>query len=120
MLLTLSDAISQLALLSPGGLAYESLPTSIDTLTPTNAFVTTVDSLPLSPRVPYHSIIGDRGKPDAKDHPRLGSDSFVAYTSSHLEGAASQRIIPSNHSGHQHPEGIAEVIRILHLHLEPK
>jgi pimeloyl-ACP methyl ester carboxylesterase len=120
MLMTLGDAISQLAMFSEGGLAYESLPTSIDTLTPTNTFVKTIDSLPLSPRIPYHSIMGDRGKADAKDNPIIGSDGFVAYTSSHLDGAVSQRIIPSNHSGHQHPDGIAEVIRILHLHLDSK
>ena len=102
---------------SRGGQAYESLPTSIDTLTETNTFVRTVDSLPIDPRIPYHSIMGDRGKDDAKLDSLIGSDSFVAYRSSHLEGAQSELIIPSGHSGHQHPAGIAEVIRILHLHL---
>ncbi len=117
-MLAVGDAISQVVTFSQGGLAYESLPTSIDTLTPTNTFVKAVDTLPLSPRIPYHSIIGDRGKADAKANPLVGSDSFVAYTSSHLEGAQSELIIPSNHSGHQHPAGIAEVIRILHQHLK--
>jgi pimeloyl-ACP methyl ester carboxylesterase len=117
-MLEIGDAMRQLVTLSPGGLAYESLPTSIDTLTETNTFVKTVDSLPLSPRIPYHSIIGDRGRAEAKADPTRGNDSFVAYTSSHLEGAQSELIIPSNHSGHQHPDGIAEVLRILHLHLK--
>ncbi len=62
--------------------------------------------------------MGDRGRPGAKLHPLPSTDGFVAYTSSHLEGAASELIIPSYHSGHQHPAGIAEVIRILHLHLK--
>jgi pimeloyl-ACP methyl ester carboxylesterase len=117
-MIALGDAISKVVTFSRGGLAYESLPTSIDTLTETNTFVKTVDRLPLSPRIPFHSIIGDRGKPESLTNPRAGSDSFVAYTSSHLEAADSECIIPSNHSGHQHVEGIAEVIRILHLHLK--
>ncbi len=117
-MLEIGDAMRQVVMLSPGGLAYESLPTSIDTLTETNTFVKTVDRIPLSPRIPYHSIIGDRGRPDAKADPTRGNDSFVAYTSSHLERAQSELIIPSNHSGHQHPAGIAEVLRILHLHLK--
>ena len=116
-MLALGDALTKIATFSRGGQAYESLPTSIDTLTETNTFVRTVDSLPIDARIPYHSIIGDRGKDDAKLDHLIGSDSFVAYRSSHLEGAQSELIIPSDHSGHQHPAGIAEVIRILHLHL---
>ena len=119
-MLALGDAISKVVTLSQGGLAYESLPTSIDTLTPTNTFVRAVDSLPLNPRIPFHTICGDRGKPNAKADPHVGSDGFVAYTSSHLDGARSEVIIPSDHSGHQNPAGIAEVIRILHLHLKSK
>ena len=119
-MIALGDAISNLVTLSRGGLAYETLPTSIDTLTETNTFVKMVDRLPLSPRIPFHSIIGDRGRADAILNPLIGTDSFVSYKSSHLEGARSELIIPSNHSGHQNPDGIAEVIRILHLHLHLK
>ncbi len=117
-MIALGDAVSQAVTLSQSGLAYENLPTSIDTLTETNAFVKAVDSLPLNPRTPYHSIIGDRGHPASKLNPLIGSDSFVAYKSSHLPGAKSELIIPSDHSGHQNPEGIAEVLRILRLHLK--
>ena len=117
-ILSLSKALHQVVTFSGGALTYESLPTSIDTLTPSNLFVRTVESLPLRPGVPYSSIIGDRARTDARDNPELGSDSFVPYTSSHLPGAASELIIPSDHSGHQHPAGIAEVIRLLQLHLK--
>ena len=117
-LLALGDAMTQVATFSQGGLAYESLPTSIDTLTETNTFVRTVDKLPLNPLTPFHSICGDRGRPNATADPHFTSDGFVAYTSSHLEGAQSELIIDSDHSGHQNPAGIAEVIRILHLHLK--
>jgi len=38
---------------------------------------------------------------------------MVAYWSSHLEGAASEVVIPSGHAAQVHPAGIAEVRRIL-------
>jgi hypothetical protein len=44
----------------------------------------------------------------------------VAYWSSHLDGAQSTRIVPSGHGTHQNPEGIAEVRRILLLHLHER
>jgi hypothetical protein len=93
-------------------------PNSIDTLNPNNRFVRQVNKLPIAPGIPYHSIMGDRGKGGNKDHTRpVSSDGVVPYWSSHLDGAASEKIVPSNHSAHQHPEGIAEVLRILKLHL---
>ena len=69
----------------------------------------------------YHSIIGDRGKGGGKqrgDKPE-SSDGVVPYWSSHLDGAVSEKIVPSDHSAHRHPEAIAELKRILreHLHL---
>ena len=62
--------------------------------------------------VGYHSIIGDRGKGDTPD----SSDGVVAYCSSHLDGAATETIVPSHHGSHQHPDGIEEVRRILRAH----
>jgi hypothetical protein len=56
--------------------------------------------------------MGDRGKGDTPD----SSDGVVAYWSAHLDGATSEKIVPSHHSSHQHPEGIAEVLRILKRH----
>ena len=62
-------------------------------------------------------MIGNGGKGGNLDGTKPASnDSFVPYWSSHLAGAASEKIIPSNHSAHQHPEGIAETRRILRLH----
>ncbi|WP_265595218.1 hypothetical protein [Verrucomicrobium sp. BvORR106] len=68
---------------------------------------------PLKPNVVYHSIIGDRNKGNSPD----SSDGVVPYRSSHLEGAASELIVPSGHSGQDHPKSIAEIHRILLLHL---
>jgi pimeloyl-ACP methyl ester carboxylesterase len=65
--------------------------------------------LPMSRSVTYHSIIGDRGKGNSPK----STDGVVPYWSSHLEGAASEKIIPSGHGANEHPEGIAEIRRIL-------
>ena len=45
-------------------------------------------------------------------------DGVVPYWSSHLEGAESELIIPSGHWSHLHPDGMAEIRRILLKHLE--
>jgi pimeloyl-ACP methyl ester carboxylesterase len=87
------------------------LPNSIDTLSPKNRFVLEVNKLPIAPGIPYYSIIGDRGRGDTPQ----SSDGVVAYWSSHLDGAQSELIVPSNHSSPRNPQAIAEVRRILEL-----
>jgi pimeloyl-ACP methyl ester carboxylesterase len=96
------------------GLAMSSAPNSIGTLSPNNPFVRDINKQPIVPRIPYHSIMGDRGKGDTPD----SSDGVVAYWSSHLDGAASEKIVPSGHGSHENPEGIEEARRILLLHLK--
>ena len=85
---------------------------SVDTLSPKSRFVNAINSIPITPGIPFHTIIGDRGKGDSPD----SSDGFVPYWSSHKDGAESELIIPSNHSAHQDPQAIEEVRRILKLH----
>ena len=93
------------------------IPNSVDTLAPNNRFVLAINTIPLTPGIPYHSIMGDRGKGGNKDHTRpVSSDGVVPYWSSHLEGAQSELIVPSGHSAHQNPQAIAEVRRILRAH----
>lgn len=70
-------------------------------------------ALPMRPGVPYHSVIGDQGKGNTPN----SSDGVVPYWSSHLEGAKSEKVVPSGHGSHENPEGIAELRRILRLHL---
>ena len=70
-------------------------------------------ALPVRPGVPYHSVIGDRGRGDAPN----SSDGVVPYWSSHMKNARSEKIVPSGHGSHENPEGIAELRRILKLHL---
>ena len=94
------------------------LPNSIDLLDPDSLFLEKVNSLPTAPGVPYHSLIGDRGKGGYLDRTKPSStDGLVPYWSSHMDGARSERIIPSGHWSHLHPLGMAEIKRILMLHI---
>lgn len=85
---------------------------SVDSLSPKSRFVYAVNTIPMTPGVPYNTIIGDRGRGDSPN----SSDGVVPYWSSHLKGAESEHIVPSNHSAHQNPQAIAEVMRILKAH----
>ena len=97
-----------------GAAQNKKIPDSVQTLQPENPLVLALNTLPLDAHVTYHTLIGDRGKGDTPN----SSDGAVAYWSSHLDGAASEKIVPSNHSTHHHPEGVEELRRILLLHLE--
>ena len=83
------------------------LPNSIDTLSPNDPFVKEMNVLPMTKRIPYHSIIGDRGRGDTPN----SSDGVVPYWSSHLDGAESEKIVPSGHGAEHSPQGIVEVLR---------
>ena len=78
------------------------------TLAPNNDFVRALNTVPINPSVPYHTIAGDRGRGDSPN----SSDGVVPYWSSHQSGAQSELIVPSHHGAHQTKEGIAEVERI--------
>jgi pimeloyl-ACP methyl ester carboxylesterase len=110
-LLTIGRTIREAATADPAALQLKRLPNSVDTLAPNNRFVMAINKIPITPGIPYHTIVGDRGKGDTPK----SSDGVVAYWSSHLDGAASERIVPSNHSSPLNPEAIAEVHRILKL-----
>lgn len=97
-------------------LKLHSIPNSVDTLAPNNRFVKLINTVPITPGIPYHSIMGDRGKGGNKDKtPPVSSDGVVPYWSSHLEGAQSEFIVPSSHSAHQNFKAMGEVDRILRL-----
>jgi hypothetical protein len=100
----------------PAVMRMTRIPNSIDTLSPNNRFVKIMNTLPIAKGVPYHSIIGDRGRGDTPN----SSDGVVAYWSSHLDEAKSERVVPSGHSAHQNAQAIAEVARILKEHVGSK
>ncbi|HEX6566757.1 MAG TPA: alpha/beta hydrolase [Chthoniobacterales bacterium] len=86
--------------------AHVSAPTSLVSITP-NPLLNALAELPI--KVPFHSIIGHIG-------PIAGpgtTDGLVWYSSSHLEGAESEKWVPSGHYLMDHPETVAEIKRIL-------
>jgi pimeloyl-ACP methyl ester carboxylesterase len=88
------------------------LPNSVSGLSPKNPSLKIVNSATMT--VPYHSIIGDRGKGDSPN----STDGVVPYWSSHLDGAKSELIVPGPHGSQDLPQTIAELKRILRLHLK--
>ncbi len=115
------DTNKAATLVKPGttGKTLNAMPTSIDALAPGNRFLATLNSIPMAKGIPYHSIIGDRGKGGNKDHTKpMSTDGVVPYWSSHVEGAESELIVPSGHWSNQNPQAIAEVRRILLEHLK--
>ena len=112
-LLTLGQAAMEALPPDPAALQLKRVPNSVDTLAPNNRFVVAINKLPITPGVPYHTIVGDRGHGDTPK----SSDGVVAYWSSHLDGAKSEFIAPCNHSSPLNPQAIAEVHRILTLNI---
>ncbi len=92
------------------------MPNSVDTLAPNNRFVQEINQVPLTPGIPYNTIMGDRGKGGNHDKTSpVQSDGIVPYWSSHMDGAESELVVPSSHSAHQNPQAIEEVGRILRM-----
>jgi pimeloyl-ACP methyl ester carboxylesterase len=97
----------------PAARTLKRMPNSVDTLEPNDRFVQAVNKLPITPVIPYHSIMGDRGRADTPN----SSDGVVPYWSSHLEGARSELIVNSDHGAQYNPQAIQEVARILKRNL---
>jgi pimeloyl-ACP methyl ester carboxylesterase len=93
----------------PAAMKLKGFPNSVDTLAPNNRFVMAINKIPITPGIPYHSIVGDRGRGDTPN----SSDGVVPYWSSHLDAAKTEFIAPCNHGSPLNPEAIAEVHRIL-------
>ncbi len=91
------------------------VPNSIWGMSPKSPLLLALHPLPIKP--PFHSIIGNRGLDQIPLQD--SSDGVVPYSSSHLDGAISERIVPAQHVvACQNPETIEELKRILRLHLE--
>ena len=110
-LLNVNQALHESLTADPAVLQLKRLPNSVDTMAPNNRFVLGINTIPITKGIPYHSIIGDRGRGDTPN----SSDGVVPYWSSHLDGAKSERIVPSGHGSPLNPQAIAEVHRILQL-----
>lgn len=113
---TVLDTRARLVAKNPGVFdsSFAGSRTSIDNLSPENPVLRASATIPIDSSVTYHSIIGNIERGEPKD----GSDGVVSYWSSHLEGAASELIVPFGHNAHDHPLAILEIRRILLEHLQ--
>jgi pimeloyl-ACP methyl ester carboxylesterase len=112
-----SDALRLIAF-QRGEMRLKRAPNSVDSLAPNDLVMLALERIPLAPGIPHHVICGDRGNGGHKDKTKpVMSDGVVPYWSSHLDTAESELIVPSGHDAHQNPQAIAEVERILKLHL---
>ena len=110
----LDSTVQTLGKVLDGSAQQAPLPTSIDSLSPTDKSILALDKLPLPPTVAFHSVIGDRGKGDTP----ASSDGVVPYGSSHVVPVVSEKIVPSNHRVTHCPATTEELKRILRLHVE--
>lgn len=85
---------------------------SVSSLSPRQPTLHIMAELPLARSVKTHSIIGNRGKSGPLEQ---SSDGIVPYTSSHLDSAQSELVVPAGHGAFHHPQALAEILRILHL-----
>ncbi|HEU5464972.1 MAG TPA: hypothetical protein VFV82_12640, partial [Candidatus Binatia bacterium] len=90
------------------------VPTSIDNMNPNNRFIRALSEIHVADGVTAHSIIGVEGS----GPPAEGGDGVVKYSSAHIDGVASEKIVHSGHSMQGNPETIQEVKRILMEHAE--
>ena len=88
---------------------FTGIPTSITNMNPNNRFIQSLASIPIADGVVAHSIIAVEGD----GPPETGDDGVVKYTSAHIDGVASEKIVRSSHSTQGHPDTIQEVKRIL-------
>jgi hypothetical protein len=85
------------------------VPTSITNMNPNNLFIRSLSEIPLAPGVVAHSIIAVQGD----GPPEEGDDGVVKYSSAHIDGVASEKVVRSSHSTQGNPETIQEIKRIL-------
>jgi hypothetical protein len=81
-------------------------------MNPTNRFIVSLSAIPIADGVVANSIVGvEGGGPPAE-----GGDGVVKYSSAHIDGVESEKIVNSAHSMQGNPETIQEVKRILLEH----
>jgi pimeloyl-ACP methyl ester carboxylesterase len=90
--------------------------TSIQGLSEKSPALQGLSKTTISSAIPFHSIIGDRGRGDTPE----SSDGVVAYRSSHVDGAKSELIVPADHTAHAHPQALLEIRRILRVHVDAR
>lgn len=90
------------------------VPTSITNMTPGNFFIKALAAIPIADGVVAHSIIAVDSDAPLDE----AGDGVVKYTSAHIDGVESEKIVHSGHSVQGNPEAIQEIKRILIEHAE--
>jgi pimeloyl-ACP methyl ester carboxylesterase len=86
---------------------------SLWSMSPSNPTLSALAETPVSPKVSAHSIIAVEGDGPVES----GDDGVVSYQSAHIPEAESEVVVRSGHSVQADPRTVAEVRRILLLHL---
>ncbi|HEY5891699.1 MAG TPA: alpha/beta fold hydrolase [Chthoniobacterales bacterium] len=107
------NAVFSMITVDPSALKLNGIPNSIDTLAPNDRFVREINKIPITPGIPYHTILGDRGRGDSPN----SSDGVVPYWSAHLDGAQSEDVVPTGHGSLSNQKTIEDVRRILKQHI---
>jgi pimeloyl-ACP methyl ester carboxylesterase len=92
--------------------ALSGAPTSITNMTPGNRFLRVLSGIPVAEGIAVNSIIAVKGDGPVEG----GSDGVVEYSSAHVDGVESEKIVRSGHSTQGEPDTIEEIRRILLKH----
>jgi pimeloyl-ACP methyl ester carboxylesterase len=96
------------------GIRPGSIPSdSLWSMSPSNPLLQALATIPVSPKIAAHSIIAVEGNGPVE----TGDDGVVSYQSAHIPEAESELVVRSGHSVQSNPRTVAEVRRILLLHL---
>ena len=116
---SMTDVLKQAGTAATGDTAKAKieLPNGVDDLNPHSRINTIMGDYPPSSDIPFHSIIaiGEDGKSKPQSE---WDDGLVKYKSAHLDGAQSEMLVEDVHNTYGNPVTIAEVKRILMLHLK--
>ena len=116
--LSLAQTIGNVLTTNADALAFDPTKTrignSVSGMTPGSPFITALAALPIAPGVAAHSIVSVNGNGPVES----SDDGVVEYSSAHLPEAVSELVVRSGHSNQSNPQTIAEVRRILLLHLK--
>src|SRR5438445_2121069 len=74
-LITIGQTIRENMSPDPAALQLKRFPNSVDTLAPNNRFVVAINKVPITPGIPYYTILGDRGRGDSPN----SSDGVLPY-----------------------------------------
>lgn len=102
-------------------LRLDRLSTAVDDMDPDSPFVAALQRAERAAEVPFHSIVAVDGATDlvaSGDGPADGDDGVVAFGSAHLPWADSEVVVDSAHSCQSHAATVAEIRRIVRLHLD--